>query len=379
MPQVYDIIIIGVGAMGASTCFHLASGGARVLGLEQFDISHSQGSSTGFSRMIRMAYYEHPDYVPLLRRAYELWHELENLSGQKLLYQTGGLYLGAPDCELITGSLQAAKLHGLPYEMLDRRQLAERFGAFHVPENWSTMLEPAAGFLLPEKVISTFADLAMRRGAEIHGREEVIQWKAVQYGVEVQTTRGRYSAKRLVICGGAWSGKLLASLGLELQVTRQVMGWVWPRQQELFALNSFPVWAIGHADGSLHYGFPMMGHVPGLKIAHHAPGTPTDPDRVERQPLPGDEETFRDALRQFLPAGDGPLLALRTCLYTNSRDHHFIIDEHPQHPNVILACGFSGHGFKFASVIGEILADLAMQRESKLPFKFLSLERLSAG
>jgi len=379
MSETYDIIVLGVGAMGASTCFHIASSGARVLGLEQFDVPHNQGSSTGFSRMIRMAYYEHPDYVPLLRRAYELWHELESQSGQKLLYETGGLYLGAPDCELITGSLQAAKLHGLPYEMLDHRQLAERFKAFHVPEDWSAMLESAAGFLLPEKVISAFADLAMRRGAEVHGREEVIRWKADQNGVEVQTTRERYSAKKLVICGGAWSGKLLASLGLELQVTRQVMGWVWPKQPGLFALNSFPVWAIGNADGSLHYGFPMMGDVPGLKIAHHAPGTPTDPDHVERQPLPRDEETFRNALRRFLPAGDGPLLAIRTCLYTNSRDHHFIIDQHPQHPNVILACGFSGHGFKFASVIGEILADLAMERKTDLPFKFLSLDRLKGN
>jgi sarcosine oxidase len=374
----FDVIVLGVGAMGSSACHHLARRSVRVLGLEQFDIPHALGSSTGFSRMIRMAYYEHPDYVPLLRRAYELWHEIEADSRQKLLYLTGGLYLGTADSDLIAGSMRSAREHKLPHELLDRRALAERFPQFQTPDDWVAMLEPNAGFLLPEKVVAAYADQAMRHGAELHGREPVVAWSADARGVTVQTPRDTYHAAHLLICGGAWSGRLLKDLAIELQVTRQVMGWVWPREPARFALDVLPVWAIGHPDGSLHYGFPMMSDNPGVKIAHHAPGQPTNPDHVARDPQPGDEATFRSALRQFLPAADGPLLALRTCLYTNSIDHHFILDRHPQHKNVTFACGFSGHGFKFASVIGEVLADLAMVGKTALSIKFLGIDRLKS-
>ncbi|MDB5328883.1 MAG: N-methyl-L-tryptophan oxidase [Phycisphaerales bacterium] len=373
----YDVIVIGVGAMGASTCYELARRGVRVLGLEQFDIPHALGSSTGFSRMIRMAYYEHPDYVPLLKRAYELWDELEKASGQKLLHLTVGLYMGPPGGEVVSGSLASARRHGLPHETLDRAQLAERFRQFQLPDGWAALYEPRAGFLLPEKVIAAYADLALRAGAEIHGREPVLQWHADDKGVTVRTPRGEYAAAHLVFTGGAWSGSLLHDLGIPLQVTRQVMGWVWPNQPQQFALGHFPVWAINNPAGGLDYGFPMHPENPGLKIAHHAPGRPTDPDKVAREPLPGDEETFRPALRRYLPAGDGPLLSLRTCLYTNSPDHHFIIDHHPRHEHVTIACGFSGHGFKFASVMGEVLADLATKGKTELPVKFLGLRRFS--
>ncbi|HEX4795016.1 MAG TPA: N-methyl-L-tryptophan oxidase [Humisphaera sp.] len=371
----FDVIVVGVGAMGASTCHHLAKRGVRVLGLEQFDIPHALGSSTGFSRMIRMAYYEHPDYVPLLRRAYELWHELEAESGQKLLHLTSGLYIGRPDEELIRGSRQAAEQHQLPHELLDRRELTARFPQFTVPDDHVAMIEPNAGFLLPEKVIATYADRALRLGAELHGREPVLDWSSSPAGVTLRTTRATYEAAHVIFCGGAWSDRLLRDLYLNLTVTRQVMGWVWPKQPQLFEMGTLPVWAIGYPDGSLHYGFPIIPDCPGLKIALHAPGPPTDPDRVARDPQPGDEATFRPALQKFLPSADGPLLAIRTCLYTNSPDHHFILDRHPQHANVTLVCGFSGHGFKFTSIIGQIMADLALEGMTNLPAQFLSLAR----
>ena len=375
MSTVFDVIVVGLGAMGTSTCYRLAKRGVRVLGLEQFDIPHSLGSSTGFSRMIRMAYYEHPDYVPLLRRAYELWHELESDSGAKLLHLTGGLYLGAADFELISGSLQAARQHSLPHEVLATADLRKRFGQFHVPDDWVAIHEPNAGFLIPEKVIAAYADQAMQRGAQLHGREPVLEWSCAADGVTVRTSRDIYRGDHLVFCGGAWSGTLLADLGVNLRVTRQVQGWVWPREPAKFALGSFPVWAIGNPDGSLYYGFPMMPDNPGVKISLHAPGIDTDPDRVARETLPGDEQTFRPALQRFLPDADGPLLAMRTCLYTNSPDHHFIIDRHPHHQHVTFACGFSGHGFKFASVVGEVLADLTIDGKTNLPAQFLRLGR----
>jgi sarcosine oxidase len=193
----------------------------------------------------------------------------------------------------------------------------------------------------------------------------------------VRTSRGEYRADQLVFCGGPWTERLVRDLGVPLVVTRQVLGWVWPIEPALFELGTLPVWAIGRGDGSLYYGFPILpdGGSVGFKIALHARGTPADPDRVAREVLPGDEETFRACLRQHIPRADGPLLAMRTCLYTNSPDGHFILDRHPRHPRVHLACGFSGHGFKFASVIGEVLADWCTAGRTDLPVEFLSLAR----
>jgi sarcosine oxidase len=371
----YDVIVVGVGAMGSATCYHLASRGVRVLGLEQFDIPHARGSSHGQSRMIRMAYYEHPDYVPLLRRAYELWDALEKETGRKLLHVTGGLYMGPPSGGLVSGSLQSARHHGLAHRLLDVKTLAYEFPQFQVPDDWQAFYEERAGFLLPERVVATYADAALRRGAELHGHEPVIAWNADAAGVSVGTPGHEYRADHVVFCGGPWSGRLLGDLGVQLLVTRQVMGWVWPRLPELFELGRFPVWAIENPDGSLQYGFPLVEGSPGLKTAHHGPETPVDPDRVMRDPQPGDVETFKPALARFLPEADGPVLAMRVCLYTNSPDHHFIIDRHPNHERVTIACGFSGHGFKFASVVGEVLADLALDRKTKLPAQFLGLKR----
>ena len=375
MGKSFDVIVIGVGAMGSSVCFQLARRGVRVLGLEQFDIPHALGSSHGQSRMIRLAYYEHPDYVPLLKRAYQLWDELESISGQKLLYRTGGVYIGPIDGEVVGGSLHAAREHKLAHELLDHAELGRRFPQFTVPEPWVAVWEPEAGFLTPENVIAAYAEAALRGGAELHGREMVTSWEADAGGVTVRTTRDEYRADKLIFCGGPWTSKLVADLGVRLVVTRQVWGWVWPKKPEFFELGRLPVWAIDHLDGTLHYGFPLLKDVPGFKIGHHGPGRETDPERVARDPQARDEETFRPVLKNMIPAADGALLSMKVCMYTNSPDHHFIIDRHPIHERVTLACGFSGHGFKFASVVGEVLADLAMEGRTRLPAQFLGLGR----
>ena len=371
----YDVIVVGVGAMGSSACYHLAKRGVRVLGLEQFDIPHARGSSHGQSRMIRMAYYEHPDYVPLLRRAYALWDEIERETGQKLLHVTGGIYMGPPEGEVVAGSLQSARRHGLAHELLDHDDLRRRYPQFRVPESWQGLYENRAGFLLPERTVAAYAEAALRRGAELHGHEAVVEWRATDAGVGVRTTRGQYEVDRLVFCGGPWSAKLVNDLSVKLVVTRQVLGWVWPRKPELFGGDRLPVWAI-EKPGGLYYGFPMMPNSPGFKLADHSFGTPTDPDRVARDVTVEDERTFRAGIEQYIPEADGPTLAMRTCLYTHSPDQHFIIDKHPAHQRVTIACGFSGHGFKFASVIGEVLADLALNGRTPLPAAFLGLSRL---
>ncbi len=373
----FDVIVIGVGSMGAAACYHLAKRGLRVLGLEQFAVPHDQGAGHGFSRMIRLAYHEHPDYVPLLLRAYQLWDEIENESDQKLLYITGGLYAGAASSQRLARTQATAERFQLPHERLDREEIGRRFPQFHLPDDFAAIYEPRAGFVKPELAIATHVRMALTRGAEIHAHEGVSHWQADGHGVSVDTPRGTYRADRLLLAGGAWSGKLLADLRIPLTVTRQVLGWTWPRRPELFQLGEFPVWSIAREDGSSHYGFPMMSDNPGFKTAHHRRGAATDPDRVERGILPGDEEDFRYPLERYIPEAQGPTLALRTCLYTNTPDGQFILDRHPDHPRVTLACGFSGHGFKFMTVMGEVLSQLTMGESPTLPIDFLSLSRFT--
>lgn len=389
MPR-YDAIVIGLGAMGSSAAYHLARRGRRVLGLEQFDIPNSQGSSHGYSRMIRLCYYEHPDYVPLLKRAYRLWHELEHAAGQRLLFLTGGLYIGDPTREFVERSRLSAVRHGLPHEMLTRADIADRYRQFRLPNNYAALYEPNAGFLLPERVVAAQAGLALQCGAELHAREPVLEWTATPRSVRVVTARGAYEADRLVLCPGAWAEKAIPGLSVRVTPTRQTTGWVWPRRPELFDAGTLPVWAIDNPDGSIHYGFPLTRPGPGaggdsasgpgglgLKVAHHRRAEETDPDSLDTSPHPDDEGTFRSVLTRHLPDADGPLLGLRVCMYANTPDSHFVVDLHPFHPNVVVACGFSGHGFKFASVIGEVLADLAIEKKTAHPIGFLSLERFS--
>lgn len=385
MTRPYDVIVVGMGTMGAATCWMLARRGLRVLGLERWSIPHGQGSHHGQSRIIRKAYFEHPSYVPLLERAYANWATLEAESQQTVLHRVGGVYMGRPESELIAGALTSMRQYDLPHENLSRRELAARYPMFHVPDDFIGLYEADAGFLCPELAVSAMAGQALRHGAELRGHEPVTKWSADSACVTVQTANGRYQADRVVFCGGAWSTRLLQELASEdsrladmaLKVTRQVMGWVWPRRPELFAYGRFPVWLIDDGGVGLTYGFPMLSDRPGLKISLDHPKTETDPDRVDRRMLPGDEATFRPVLQKYIPDADGPLLSLEACLYTNSPDTHFILDRHPVHDRVVIGCGFSGHGFKFASAIGEALADLAADGESKLPIQFLSLARFA--
>ncbi len=379
----FDTIVLGVGSMGSAACFHLARRGVKVLGIEQFGIPHSLGSHHGDSRMIRLCYYEHPDYVPLLQRAYQLWDELENHSAQRLLHMTGGIYIGPPSSEFIAGTIQAATAHKLDHQRLSRDDLRKRFPQFRVPDDFIGVWEPNAGFLLPEKVVAAHATLAMRHVAELHGHEPALEWSADSRGVTVRTASAAYSARHLIICGGAWSEKVLRDIGVRLKVTRQVLGWVQPRRPEMFAFGVMPVWAIDAPDGTQHYGFPMLeGEAfgsarPGFKIAHHWHAEETSPETVNRVPRLEDEDDFRPTLRNLIPDADGPLLSMGVCMYTCSPDSHFIIDRHPHvaSGNVTIACGFSGHGFKFSSVVGEVLADLATEGRTSHPIGFLGLSR----
>jgi sarcosine oxidase len=375
MADDYDVIVIGVGAMGAASCSFLAARGARVLGLEQFEIPHTQGSSHGGGRVIRLCYYEHPDYVPLLHRAFDLWGELERESGETLLQMTGGLYMGPPDSDFITGCFRAAREHDLPHDALDHGAIRDRFPQFAIPADHVGVYEPRAGILFPERIIAAYVRSALAHGARIQGHETVLDWSSDDAGVTVRTDRGTYGARHLVFCAGAWTGPLLSEIGVPLVVSRQVAGWVWPRRPESFAVGRLPIWGIDDPDGYFAYGFPMLPDRPGCKVARHFVGPTVEAATVDRAIGPGDDDDIRHIVRTFVPDAEGPVLSMQVCMYTNTPDAHFIVDRHPDHERVTIAAGFSGHGFKFASVLGEVLADLALDGGTEQPMGFLGMGR----
>lgn len=379
MSHVYDVAVIGMGSIGSSACYHLAKRGVDVLGIDQFDVPNALASHHGHSRMIRLCYYEHPDYVPLLRRAYELWREIEADCGQRLLHITGGLYLGEADDDFVAGSLASARQHGLPHAYLDRSQVRERFPQFDVPDHWQAIYEPEAGLLIPERVVEAFARITRNCGGTVMERHRVTQVIEEGQTLRIVTGRGDFRARHVVFTQGAWT----RDVGVELTVTRQVLGWVEPARPDRFGADVFPSFAINNPDQSAHYGFPLIDDVPPqglLKIAHHWHDRPTSPETINRDPEPGDVDDFLPTLRRFLPEADGPVRKQSICMYTNSPDSHFVIDRHPAYPaeRATVACGFSGHGFKFASVMGEAIADLATSGRTDLPIGFLSRARFGA-
>lgn len=381
----FDVIVIGVGSMGSAACYQIAARGYSVLGLEQFDLPHEWGSHGGQSRIIRKAYYEHPDYIPLLQKAYENWKQLEAISGQQIYYPTGLLYAGPAGHEILEQVGQSAAQYRIALETLDRPSCQKRFPQFHLPEHFTARFEPDAGFLTPEKAITAYAQLARQQGAVIHTREKVLSWMPEGSSLRVNTDRGTYSANRLIIAGGAWAAQLIPDIAPLLKVTRQVLAWFQPPETGAFGMGTFPCWlmATDNHPGAF-YGFPDLpvtdfGPHPGIKLALHHPDQITDPDRVDRTLREADTRPLAEFLKSFIPSGYGPLVAAKTCLYSNSPDEHFIIDHLPgTEKKVTIAWGFSGHGFKFASALGEVLADLAIHQQTAAPIEFLRIDRLHA-
>jgi len=370
----YDAIVVGLGGMGSAALYHLARRGAKVLGLEQFDIPHDHGSSHGETRIIRLAYAEHPDYVPLLRRAYELWRELEALTNERLLVITGGVDAGAPSSATVQGSLRACETHQIPHELLTAADLHERFPGYRLSSEMVAVLQPDGGFVLPELCVVNNVAAGRSHGAEVHTRERVTGWDRHPEGVKVSTDHGSYTARKLVLTAGPWAASLVPRLARLAVPERQVMLWTQPLRPELFQPESFPIFNLEAPER--FYGFPVYGKIPGFKIGkYHHRLEKADPDRVDRDIHPEDEAVLREGIRRFFPDADGPTLEMKTCLFTNSPDEHFLVDLHPDAPEVALAAGFSGHGFKFASVIGEIMADLALHGSTRHEIELFRLGR----
>jgi sarcosine oxidase len=357
MPD-FDVAVCGVGAMGSAALYHLARRGLRAIGIERATPGHDGGSSHGATRIIRLSYFEHPSYVPLLRHAYAQWRDLEQAAGRALLHRTGILEIGSRDGSLAPSTLEATRLHDLPHEVLDAAELMARYPVFRVPDDFIAVLQPDGGFLEAAAAIQAHVALAKAHGATLHTGESVQAIEPRGDGVQIVTDRRRIVANTAIVAVGPWLSKLLPGASLPLRVTRQAFGYFVPLDAKPFAAGRCPVFLLESRHG-IHYGIPFDSE-PGLKVAkhHHADET-VDPDAHDRAVTAEDEALMRAAIAEHVPAANGPIVGAKTCRYTMTPDGDFILGRLPACPQIVVASPCSGHGFKFAGVIGEILADLA--------------------
>ena len=375
----YDVIVVGAGSMGSSACYHLAAQGQKVLGLDQFDLPHEFGSHSGQSRIIRKAYFESPSYVPLLESAYHNWKMLEEACGSQVYFKTGLVYFAPEEHPLITGTQKSASKYNIEVKEFSREEQRKELPQFNIPDHYVNLIEVDAGFVTPERAILIFLEQALKHGASIHTKEKALDWSKKDGTITVKTNNGSYRCKKLVIATGAWASSF-ASLE-PLETTRQIIAWARPKNRDDFALGKFPCWIFANpALSGTFYGFPVLPTTPfgepvGLKFAHHTKGVISDPGRVDRTVSKEEEDMLVSVVRKFIPEGVDAIHTLKTCLYTYSPDQNFIVDVHPEDDDVVIAAGFSGHGFKFASVIGEILSNLAITGKTKHPIEFLNAKR----
>ena len=376
MAETYDVIVLGVGGFGSGALYHLARRGLRALGIERFSIAHDRGSSHGESRIIRKAYIEHPDYVPLVTAAYDLWSDLEAESNAALFHRTGLVIAGPPNGEAIRGTRLAAKLHNLDISEVPVAEVHSRFPGFKFPGGDAVMFDADAGYLEVENCVRTHADCARSRGAVIREQESVIAWSSDGRRVRVRTDRAEYEAAGLILAAGAWSSRILGDLSIPLTVLRKPVFWHPARGSEYDLRRGAPTFYFEQPDGHF-YGFPAIDGTT-IKVAEHTGGSAVaDPLLIDRDVHRADIEPVARFVAACLPNASPQFIRHSVCMYTMTPDHHFIVDRHPQFANVVLGAGFSGHGFKFTTVLGAALADLATDGRTAFPIQFLSLDRES--
>jgi sarcosine oxidase len=381
MKRSYDVIVVGLGGMGSAAAYHLARRGRRVLGLERFTPAHDRGSSHGRSRVIRQAYFEDPAYVPLVLRAYELWRDAERAAGADLLTVTGALMIGAPDSEVVAGSLRSAQEWDLEHDLLESGDLQKRFPVFAPNADTVALHEAQAGVVRPEAAVAAHLALAAEAGADLRFEEPIVVWEADGSGdgVTVTTAGGVESAGSLVLCPGAWAPELLSTLGVPLVVERQLQFWFQPSADpDAFLPGRYPVWVWDGGGDGQPYSLPAIdGLTGGVKAAWFRRGRPCTADTLDRNVTAAEVGEMAETLRARVPTLPGRFLRAVACMYTNTPDQHFVVGRHPAHPHVAVACGFSGHGFKFAPVIGEILADLAIEGTTAHPIGLFDPRRFT--
>jgi sarcosine oxidase len=370
----YDAIILGIGGVGSAALFHCAQRGVRVLGIDRFTPPHDRGSSHGDTRLIRQAYFEHPDYVPLVQRAFDLWRDLERRSGQSLYHETGLLQVGPPAGEVVSGVRESARRHALDIENLSAREATRRFPGFRVPEFCEAIFERRAGCLLVERCVEAHLRQATRLGAETRTDESVRGWHAEGDGVVVETDEGSYSAARLIICAGAWSAQLLDALGISLEVRRKPLYW-WRTRTEAYRADRGTPGFLYDLPHGCFYGFPQIDPR-GVKVAEHTGGSIVlDPLTVDRDLHVDDQQRVAEFVGEYLSEATTHCSDYTVCMYTMTPDANFVVDRHPEHLQVAFAAGLSGHGFKFTCVLGEALTQLAFDGHTELPIGFLSATR----
>ena len=376
----YDVIVIGLGGMGSAAAYRLARRGLRVLGLDRHRAVHDQGSSHGGSRITRQAYFEDPAYVPLLLRAAELWPEAEAASGRRIAIWTGGVMVGRPDSRAVAGSLRSAQQWDLRHELLDAAGIRRRFPTMTPAPDEVALYERGAGLVIPEESVAAHLELAARAGAELRHEEPVTSWRAGPGGgVVVTTGHAAYSAGQLVICPGAWAPELLAGLGVRFGIERQVQYWFAPAGGVApFRAERHPIYIWEGGDGRQFYGFPSFADpAEGVKVAFFRGGAACTPETIDRTVPAGEVDAMRAFVAPRMPDLPGTFLRAVTCMYTNTPDEHFVIARHPGHEQVVVACGFSGHGFKFVPVVGEIVADLVADGATAHPIGLFDPGRLA--
>ncbi len=376
MNKILDVIVIGLGAHGSSALYHLSKNNISVCGIDRFAPPHSFGSSHGQSRIIRQAYHESPMYVPLVKEAYNLWHELENVSGKKLLLKTGGIMLGDKNASVVTGAKLSAEMHDLEYEYLDAKAIKQKFPALKPTDETVGVVEKDAGMLFPEKCIHANLEQANKNGAMILLNETVQSIKQQNSYIEIETNKGIYQTEKLIVSAGAWLTQLMPELKLPLTVERQVMYWFKNNnaafQPDLLP-EKLPVYIWEYQRGKMFYGFPDVGD--GIKIAYHHAGEKTEPENLRNQVADKNEiENIMQIAATYLKVEPSFNYA-NVCMYTNTPDENFIIDFHPSSKNIMIASPCSGHGFKFASVTGKILSDMATGHQTQFDISPFSIQR----
>jgi glycine/D-amino acid oxidase-like deaminating enzyme len=396
----YDAIVLGAGGVGSAAMYHLARRGKRVLGIDRFHPPHDRGSTHGHTRVIRQAYFEHSDYVPLLVESYRLWRELEQQVGRRLFHQVGLIQAGPPGGQVVPGALRSAAQHNLAVEQLSSSEIEKRWPGLRASQELIGAYEPGAGYLLVEDCVRAHLDVARAAGGELMPDTEVTAWNVSGNEIRVNTSRGEFVADRLVIAAGAWAGRNLLPLpmgeggsrsepgeGARLQqsplpkgegiltVRRKSLFWFDTTATQYEVANGFPVFLYELPHG-VFYGFPKLD-ARGVKVAEHSGGRVVEDPLVVDRSMDNDErERLIQFLRTHLPGGSTVVTDHAVCLYTMTPDENFIVDRHPAHPNVVFAAGLSGHGFKFVPVLGRALAELALDSGTELPINFLSLGRL---
>lgn len=373
--SIYDTIVLGAGSMGSAAGYYLAKQGKKVLMLEQFTSPNLMGSHSGETRMLRFGYGQGEKYVQLVKEAYRLWKELEEKSGKTLYYQTGALMAGKPGSDFVAETIKSSLKNNLPNEKLTAQMVMERWPGIQIPEDYIACFDPQAGFLLCEEAIVTFCEEAKKLGADLIENNPVLNISLDKEIVEVITEKGNFKGKNLIVTAGAWIPKMLDNLNIPIKVLRKTVGWFTPDAEGKFDHGKFPVFVFDTHDGH-YYGFPNYRNT-GLKIGRHDTGIECTADTADRVfgSYCEDEGDLRGFLSKYMPDAENELADGKVGLYSLTPDSDFIIDFHPEYSNVVMAGGFSGHGFKFSSIVGSILADLSIKGETEHDISFFALKR----